>query len=209
MLPPARRSGFDLIESTYTTDEACTEALRCVQCTAVCDKCVEVCPNRANYTFRVRPVRWTLPVLGGAGGVTVVGTESFAITQDRQILHVDDFCNECDDCQTFCVHQGRPYVDKPRLFLDAASFEAEADNAFHLEAGLIRRREEGRELRLSVGADGWLYEDGMTRAKLSRDFELIEACALKEAGTRSFRRAAEMAMLYDGITRTLPFLLID
>ena len=28
----------------------------------------------------------------------------------RQILHVDDFCNECDDCQTFCVHQGKPYT---------------------------------------------------------------------------------------------------
>ncbi len=25
--------------------------LRCVQCTTFCDKCVEVCPNRANYTF--------------------------------------------------------------------------------------------------------------------------------------------------------------
>jgi len=42
-----------------------------------------------------------------------------------QILHVDDFCNECDNCQTFCVHHGKPYVDKPRLFLDPELFAAE------------------------------------------------------------------------------------
>ncbi len=48
------RGGFALIESTLTDAEAREEALRCVQCTTFCDKCVEVCPNRANYTFTHR-----------------------------------------------------------------------------------------------------------------------------------------------------------
>ena len=64
-LPVAERSGFALIEATFTEADARAEALRCVQCTTFCDKCVEVCPNRANYTFRIEPIHWRLPVLAG------------------------------------------------------------------------------------------------------------------------------------------------
>jgi putative selenate reductase len=211
MLPVSERSDFGLIESTFTDAEARAEGRRCVQCTTFCDKCVEVCPNRANYTFTIQPACWTLPVLGiEDGGVRVVGHEDFRIVQNRQILHVDDFCNECDDCQTFCVHHGRPYADKPRLFLDAGSFEAEASNAFRIEGDTIRRRERGRESRLTVRDHARGYEDGEVRVTLSGDWRVIEGVATTPcAGRRSLRPAAEMAVLYDGITKTLPFLLVD
>ena len=211
MLPVTRRTGFDLIESTFTDDEARAEGRRCVQCTAFCDKCVEVCPNRANYTFRITPVRWALPVLGAVdGGVGVVAAEDFCILQDRQILHVDDFCNECDDCQTFCVHHGRPYADKPRLFLDADLFAAETSNAFRIEGDVIRRREQGRESRLTVRGDTLTYEDDALRVLLTRDWRVIEAVALSPFdGTRSLVSAAEMVVLFDSILATLPFLLIE
>jgi putative selenate reductase len=211
MLPVGGRGGFAPIESTLGDAEAQEEALRCVQCTTFCDKCVEVCPNRANYTFRVQPVRWTLPLLAVVNGsVQVVGREEFRIVQNRQILHVDDFCNECDNCQTFCVHQGRPYVDKPRLFLDAGAFEAEADNAFRIEGATIRRREQGAESRLT--ADGRLrtFEDGVVRVVLSDDWHVLEVTALVPwVGERSLRPAAEMAILHDGVATTLPFLLLE
>ncbi len=211
MLPASERAGFALIESTITDAEAREEALRCVQCTTFCDKCVEVCPNRANYTFTIEPVRWTLPLLAVVDGeVRVVGHEAFCIAQNRQILHVDDFCNECDNCQTFCVHQGRPYVDKPRLFLDAAGFEAEADNAFRIEGATVRRRDRGLESRLTTDGLGRIFDDGVIRVTLTDDWRVIEATAVAPwAGPRSLRRAAEMTVLYNGVANTLPFLLIE
>jgi putative selenate reductase len=211
MLPVAARGGFALIESTLGDREARAEALRCVQCTTFCDKCVEVCPNRANYTFTIEPVHWTLPLLALVdGGVRVVGREHFRIAQHRQILHVDDFCNECDNCQTFCVHDGRPYLDKPRLFLDAAAFEAEAGNAFRIEGTVIRRRDGGMESRLAVAGAERTFDDGVARVTLDAAWRVASAKALAPwTGERSIRRAAEMAALYDGITNTLPFLLVE
>jgi putative selenate reductase len=210
MLPVAERGGFALIESTLTDAEAREEALRCLQCTTFCDKCVEVCPNRANYTFTIEPIHWTLPLLAIVeGDARVVGLEEFRIVQNRQILHVDDFCNECDNCQTFCVHHGRPYTDKPRLFLDAGSFEAEESNAFRIEGSTVRRREQGAESRLTMGPGVRTYDDGVVRVALTDEWRVIEAAALSPwTGSRSLRPAAEMTILYDGISTTLPFLLI-
>jgi putative selenate reductase len=212
-LPVPDRSGFGLIESTFTETDARREALRCVQCTTFCDKCVEVCPNRANYTFRVEPLSWELPVLetGADGTLHVAGTESFRVRQDRQILHVDDFCNECDNCQTFCVHRGRPYADKPRLFLDAALFAAERDNAYRIEESTVRRRERGTECRLVVAGDGMMYEDAAIRVGLSSGWQVrsAELAARPDSRSRwSLLPAAEMLVVYRGVTGSLPFLLL-
>ena len=214
MLPPAQRGGFDLVEATLTEEAALAEAARCVQCSTFCDKCVEVCPNRANYTFSVSPVSLTLPrVSCQQGRLAVTGEEVFRIEQARQIIHVDDFCNECGNCATFCVHDGRPYLDKPRLFLKESDFEQEDDNAFYVERSeggwAIRRREGGKESRLSVGGGtGEMdFENELLRISLSPDFQ-IKSLELKEEfeGPFSLTGAAEMAVLLKGIITSLPFL---
>ena len=129
--------------------------------------------------------------------------------QDRQILHVDDFCNECDNCQTFCVHHGRPYADKPRLFLDAEAFAAEADNAFHITGRSIHRREGGRFYRLVVDQAVLRYDDPELTVTLTPDWRVTDAVARAPfEGLRSLRLAAEMAILHQGVTAGLPFLLI-
>jgi len=210
MLPVGQRIDLKLIESTFTDEEARIEGLRCVQCTAFCDKCVEVCPNRANYTFGMEPVDWRLPVLAPCErGLSVAGAEAFKISQNRQILHVDDFCNECDDCQTFCVHQGKPYWDKPRLFLDEVVFGLEQDNAFHIDGDTIRRREGGRECSLTLQNGILVYEDTLVHVSMTQDWQVKEMVA-KDAfeGTLSLRPAAEMAVLFNGIRESLPFLLV-
>ena len=210
MLPLVDRRGFGLIESTFTEDEARREALRCVQCTTICDKCVEVCPNRANYTFTMQPVTWQVPVISAdRSGPRVAGTEVFRIGQVRQILHIDDFCNECDNCQTFCVHHGAPYVDKPRLFLDPGLFAAETHNAFFIEGRSMTRRERDGECRLTVEGERITFDDGTIRVCARRDWTVTDMVVTAPfEGTRSLRAAAEMLVLYDGITRTLPFLLL-
>jgi NADPH-dependent glutamate synthase beta subunit-like oxidoreductase len=209
MLPPAARRGFDLIEATLDESAALDEATRCLQCSAVCEKCVEVCPNRANLSYAVPPTHWAVPRLSCRDGrLEVVGTDEFHIEQTRQILHLDDFCNECGNCATFCVHQGRPYTDKPRLFLRREEFEREADNAFHLEGQrTLCRREDGSESRLTMANDRLYFEDAWVSATFSPDFRLQSASLKQEfQGEHSLVSAAEMAVILRGVRTSLPFL---
>jgi putative selenate reductase len=213
LLPVARRAGFDLVELTLDEETARAEAARCLQCDTFCDKCVEVCPNRANYTYFVEPARWTLPVLACQNGeLCVAGQESFRVEQRRQIVHVDDFCNECGNCATFCVHQGKPYADKPRLFLQQADFQLATGNAFYIQetanAVTIRRREGRAETRLTMQEGSFTFESAQIHLNLAPDFE-IKKMMLKEtfAGTFSLSKAVEMALILRGITTSLPFLL--
>jgi putative selenate reductase len=209
MLPPAQRAGFDLIEQTLTEDIACREAARCMQCSTFCDKCVEVCPNRANFTYFVSPVHLTLPLLACQNGrLVVAGQESFQVEQARQIMHIDDFCNECGNCATFCVHNGKPYLEKPRLFLQESDFRLEDDNALYIEQDIIRRRERGRESQLSIKDGIITYENAPVRISLSPDF-VIREMTLEETfeGMLSLKEAAEMVLILKGAAASLPFLI--
>ncbi|HAZ30287.1 TPA: putative selenate reductase subunit YgfK, partial [Candidatus Acetothermia bacterium] len=192
VLPIPERGRFDLIEATMGEDAARAEASRCVQCATFCDKCVEVCPNRANLAYDADPVQLYLPVLAcREGRLLAVGEETFAVRQGRQIVHVDDLCNECGNCATFCVHQGKPYLDKPRLFLREEGFHGEVDNAFLVRDGTVRRRKSGQELRLSLNAGTMTYEDEDVLVVLSPGFRTIEARLKREfPGRKSLETAA-------------------
>jgi putative selenate reductase len=230
LLPPDQRGGFDLVEATLTEEAALAEAARCMQCSTFCDKCVEVCPNRANYTFAVSPVSLTLPVVScQEGRLAVSGEQVFTVEQTRQIIHVDDFCNECGNCATFCVHDGKPYLEKPRLFLEESDFEQEDDNAFYVERDergwSIRRREGGKESRLSVesgvlslpvlsvaegskgGTRGIGFENELLTMAISSDWR-VETMELKEEfeGSFSLLGPAEMHVILQAIIRHLSFL---
>jgi putative selenate reductase len=210
-----QRGGFDLVEETLTEEAALSEAARCLQCSTLCDKCVEVCPNRANYTYIVSPVRLTLPKVScQQGQLTLTGKDIFRIEQARQIIHIDDFCNECGNCETFCVHHGKPYLDKPRLFLRESDFRLEEDNAFYVERGpegwTIKRREGKKETRLSVenGSDEALFENDLLKMTISAaDFQ-IKAMEMKKdfQGEFSLVGAAEMYIILKGLSTSLPFL---
>ncbi|MDO4786529.1 MAG: putative selenate reductase subunit YgfK [Fretibacterium sp.] len=208
-LPVADRKGFELVERTLGEAEARSEARRCLQCTSHCDKCVEVCPNRANYTYVALPAAFEVPVVAMRGDApAIVAHERFAVTQPRQILHVEDFCNECGNCATFCVHQGRPYMDKPRICLNEEDFASQDDNVWRVSDGLLRRREGGAEMRLSVTDRGYRYEDGELEVTFDRGFAVESLKAKKPfEGERSLVRAAEMRVVYEGIVDALPWLL--
>lgn len=95
------------------------EGSRCLKCDAVCEICVEVCPNRANIS---------------------VALEGFA--NPAQIVHIDGMCNECGNCATFCPHAGKPYTDKPTVFWSVADFN-DSNNS-----GIVKTAE-GYRLRLN------------------------------------------------------------
>jgi putative selenate reductase len=214
-LPLEQRGGFDLVEETLAEEVALSEAARCLQCSTLCDKCVEVCPNRANYAFLISPVSLVLPKVScQQGRFTVTGEDAFRIGQPRQIIHVDDFCNECGNCETFCVHDGKPYLDKPRLFLREGDFEQEEDNAFYIERGpegwAIRRREGGKESRLAVedGGDAVLFENELLKIRIALPDFQIEAMEMKKdfQGEFSLAGPAEMYVVLKGLATTLSFL---
>ncbi|MCL2878778.1 MAG: FAD-dependent oxidoreductase, partial [Treponema sp.] len=94
------------------------DACRCLSCNALCEICVDVCPNRANVAVEVM--------------LRLPDTRSPALS--RQIVHIDRMCNECGNCSEFCPHPGRPYKDKFTVFSCAQDF-ADSDNPGFLKTG--------------------------------------------------------------------------
>lgn len=95
------------------------ESERCLSCSAVCENCVDVCPNRANIVIQPK----------GMG---------------PQIVHIDSLCNECGNCRTFCPYRSSPYKDKFTLFGSEQDFEDSKNNGFvHIGGSLYRVRLNG------------------------------------------------------------------
>jgi putative selenate reductase len=86
------------------------EAGRCLECNVICNKCVDVCPNRAN--------------------VAIAMDKKEGFQDDWQILHLDALCNECGNCATFCPYDGKPYKDKLTFFTIMEDFKNSTNNGF-------------------------------------------------------------------------------
>jgi putative selenate reductase len=116
----ARRDRLIPVSGPSADDEQIRdrESRRCLGCRALCTKCVEVCPNRANTMIRV------------ANG----------LRDEWQILHMDAFCNECGNCATFCPWDGKPYRDKLTIFASAEDFHNSTNPGFFLSGrkGILR-----------------------------------------------------------------------
>ena len=89
------------------------ESSRCLGCDLLCNKCVEVCPNRANIALD--------STLLGNGYKNVY-----------QILHIDGLCNECGNCETFCPYSSAPYKTKPTLFWNKNNFNESNNDGFFI-----------------------------------------------------------------------------
>ncbi len=208
VLASNNRKGFELVEEGFTEEQARAEASRCLQCSTVCDKCVDVCPNRANYSYDITPFEVLLPILRCIHGkVEIVKKEPFRLHQRRQVLHVDDFCNKCGVCETFCVHSGNPERDKPRLFLDEMEFQQQDNNAFHLCGSMIRSRDQGHESSLAMNEDKLEYEDEWVSVTFSSALEVRDMRVKHEfTGERSLKHIGAMVTLLRGVTKAFPFL---
>lgn len=85
-----------------------------VECRVLCQSCVRVCPNRAN---------------------TVIETAS-----GKRILHLDFACNECGNCQFFCVEPCTPYRDRMTFFASEEAFEDSENTGYVAVDGGYRYR---------------------------------------------------------------------
>lgn len=114
------------------------ECQRCLACDVVCNKCVDVCPNRANVAIPTRGSEWK---------------------DAYQILHLDRLCNQCGNCATFCPHQGHPYTDKFTVFSTPSDFRSSPHDGCVVTArngpGLVLQIRCGAvECRLELDAHG-------------------------------------------------------
>ncbi len=88
------------------------EASRCLECNLLCNKCVEVCPNRANVAIKTN-------------------SHKNELKDYYQILHLDALCNECGNCETFCPYSDAPYKIKTTLFNKEEDFNESKNDGFY------------------------------------------------------------------------------
>ena len=145
------------------------EAGRCLECNVICNKCVDVCPNRANVAIEIDK------------------KEEFQ--DDWQILHLDALCNECGNCATFCPYDGKPYKDKLTLFATKEDFKNSTNNGFMVIGSsgsqLITLRLKNNLWKLKLNKDDELvpvdsrYPDGYDIEEFKK-ISLIISAVLKD-----------------------------
>jgi putative selenate reductase len=209
--PLTVRNNFNETMLTYTTDEAQTEASRCVDCDTICSLCVGVCPNMALMTYKTEAFAADLPSFTIEDGVLVEqGRVAFRVDQPYQIAVLSDFCNECGNCVTACPTSGKPYEDKPRLYLDQAEFDAESSNAFmvrkNVDGVVVTARFDGDTHHLSINGSVE-YSSPAVSASFDGAFNLLSATPGNDASDGdeiSVGAAATMYALWTGLNSSMP-----
>jgi putative selenate reductase len=112
------RPDFLPVKSELYFEASLPENQRCLDCDIVCNKCVDVCPNRANFA---------IPIAG---------------EKDKtQIIHLDALCNECGNCSSFCPWEGDPFKDKYTVFWSQEDFDDSANPGFYLAGDRVQIRD--------------------------------------------------------------------
>jgi putative selenate reductase len=146
-----------IVTRKYASDEdderfVDAESHRCLQCNRLCNKCVDVCPNRANVA---------IPIVG--------------FRDPYQILHIDDLCNACGNCETFCPHRGAPYLDKLTLFSSRSEYSESENDGFMVEwPGKASEGVRGNEAEVSFVALRIDGRETSLRIDPDRGFEEVE-----------------------------------
>jgi len=203
--PVELRRNFEAVDFSLTEHEAITEASRCLYCDEVCNICVTVCPNFANYAYQITPHTIQLPkAVAKENGIVLEEDKRIEIKQAYQIINIADFCNECGNCQTFCPTSGAPYKDKPHFYLTLKSFK-DAETGFFLnklkDRNVLIYKEKQSIKTLTFTNNTYIYETDQISAEISSEkFEVgkvvFKAACVKEA---YFDFAAEMYILMKGV----------
>ena len=154
------RNNFQVVTQTLTPEMCKEEASRCLYCDTVCNVCVTVCPNRANISYEVKPVKYNL------------NGKIFSVKQETQIINIRDFCNECGNCTTFCPTSGSPYKDKPGIYLNEEDFNKYGDRYFLSKSEDVKsiKFKAGNTLHeLSLLDEYFLYKLNNTKHKINID----------------------------------------
>jgi putative selenate reductase len=93
-----------------------------------CDKCVQVCPNDANFVYEIAAadIAYENYRLLPDGGFVAVEGGTFKLKHRHQLANFADACNDCGNCDVFCPEDGAPNQAKPRFFGSLDSYRRHA-----------------------------------------------------------------------------------
>ena len=140
-----------------------------------CDKCIPVCPNDANFSFEIEPVKLQYKnVKVSIDSWVEAESGDFEIKESHQIATFADACNECGNCDVFCPEDGGPYIEKPRFFGSLDSWRKWKDlSGFVLvqeqRGYVLYGRFESLECKLSLENNSKVSQFGTTGCTLSMD----------------------------------------
>ena len=204
-----QRDSFNEIISTLSDKAAKTEANRCLQCHKLCSTCMTVCPNKAIFTYEIKPEKLVLPVLKlSKDSLKKIETEEFELKQSYQTAVFTAFCNECATCATFCPTAGKPYQDKPRFYTDKKEFNCEKDNAFMFSKNMdtIKAKFDGEEHKISINRNSIEYSNKCFSLKMDKKLNIKKSIADKRIckdGEYSLKNFAVMYSLMKGIKKSM------
>ncbi|MBC8174299.1 MAG: putative selenate reductase subunit YgfK [Candidatus Marinimicrobia bacterium] len=197
-----QRTGFDLVSRTLTDEEAIEEAGRCLYCDERCDICVTVCPNLANFSYKVSPRDYPVQITKKTdGGFSVEQVDIMKIEQEPQILNIGDFCNECGNCTTFCPTAGAPYMEKPRFFLTQETFDAEECGYFLKDDALYFKSAERNE-SVELSEAEYVYKTESSEVLIDRsDLSVKDVTFTNGTSQVSLEHAMEMIFLLENLNK--------
>ncbi len=206
-IPLEKRKNFNIVTETFTEEEARKEASRCLLCDEVCNICTTVCPNLANVYYETKKESFELQkIVIGNGRYHLEKDQTFEIKQGIQILNIDNFCNECGNCNTFCPTAGAPYKTKPKIFLTKEPFERSTYGYYlgKTESGaLLTGKNGGKTYTLLSKDHEYVFETGSVRILLNpadlsvKNVEVIS----RENEVIDLQEAATMHMILQGVKR--------
>ena len=141
------------------------------------------------------------------------GHHPFTVAQGLQVALLADLCNQCGNCAGFCPTRGRPFHDKPRLYLSRAELEEERDNAFRVVRGsgtlAVEARFAGETHELSLG-DELRYRSPAVEAVLDPESFALRAATPRGAGGEgealSLEQCAIMLTVLRSVGQLAPWL---
>jgi putative selenate reductase len=178
-----------------------------------CDKCVQVCPNDANFSVEVPAGSYDAPdLVVQSGKVTPLPKDPYVVKKERQFANFADFCNDCGNCDVFCPEEGGPYKIKPRFFGGRTAFERESGDGFYIERTLdgrdvITGRIQGARHELSVDRTALraYFSDGVIYCEIDLGTHAVlgsacasQAIARNDGHTLPLWRYHAMRLLLDG-----------
>jgi putative selenate reductase len=191
-------------------EQAIQEASRCIHCDELCNICVTVCPNRANFSYQVKPQTLLLQkaVLSAGNEIIFEDGSDIHIKQEYQVLNIADFCNECGNCTTFCPTSGKPFKDKPRFFINISKFkDGEGGYFFNIkdDKTILVKKTFYNFSTLTLENDRFVYQNEKVSAYFLPDFTMVHVKFHdQELTAYEFDEAAEMYVLFNSL-RHLPF----
>jgi putative selenate reductase len=200
----SERNNFNLVIETLQEQQAIKEASRCLQCDSICNVCVDVCPNLANYSYQVKKQNFELQKIKINNGKTeILDDKSFLINQDFQVFNIGNFCNECGNCTTFCPTSGQPFADKPKFWLSIESFK-KAENGFYLsklkDKKRLIKKTDFKISTIYLENNNYIFENEFIIVYFDKDNFRIKNFTILDEDIEtelSFQDAAEMKVLYN------------